>query len=192
MQAIAVPVRPRPPEHATSTRSPAAARRWASTSASQASAWSAGRRKSGHRTQRTGHGAGGRRGGGPTPARALRRRGGLVLAVLRRRGGREVAEQRQRRGGDGLDRAFEGLGVRARGARRAADLADLLQCRGVHLVLARRRLEVVQGADAAAHGSAAPSTGDGRGRAGPGPDAIPAARAGAPPTGPGAHYGPAR
>ncbi len=56
MHANAVPVRPRPPWQATSTRC-VALRRNASANASAASARSLGSRKSGQRTHRTGHGS---------------------------------------------------------------------------------------------------------------------------------------
>jgi hypothetical protein len=57
MQARAVPVRPRPPQQATSTRS-VAARRQASRKASSASTSSAGRRRSRQRTHRESHATG--------------------------------------------------------------------------------------------------------------------------------------
>jgi hypothetical protein len=55
MHAIALPVRPRPPKHATSTRSPATARRCASANASRASVLSLGSQKSRQRNHRYGH-----------------------------------------------------------------------------------------------------------------------------------------
>jgi hypothetical protein len=55
MHAIAVPVRPWPPQHATSTRSPAAARKCASANEVRASDLSLGSQKSRQRNHRCGH-----------------------------------------------------------------------------------------------------------------------------------------
>ena len=52
---------------------------------------------------------------------------------------------------DLVDRAVEHLGVRARGLRRAAHLADVLERRRADLVRGRRRIEVVQRSDVATH-----------------------------------------
>ena len=50
-----------------------------------------------------------------------------------------------------VHRVLERLGVGLRGLREATDLADVLEGRGAHLVLGGGRLEVVEGADVAAH-----------------------------------------
>ena len=52
-----------------------------------------------------------------------------------------------------VHRTLERLGVRLRRLREAADLADVLERRGADLVLSRRRLEVVERSDVAAHAS---------------------------------------
>src|SRR5262245_11470501 len=85
------------------------------------------------------------------PGAGLRR---LDLPVLRRRGGREAGQQCLRGRGHGGDRTVERLLVRPRGLREPADLPDVLERGGVDLLLARRRLVVVEGADVAAHGPA--------------------------------------
>ena len=79
------------------------------------------------------------------------RAGGLALAVTRRRGCHERVDQPPRRRGDLVDGALEGLLVGPRRLRRAADLAHELQRRLAHLLVGRRRLEVVERLDVAAH-----------------------------------------
>src|SRR5438067_78729 len=79
---------------------------------------------------------------------ALRR---LDLPILRRSGRHQLVEQLRRRRGDRLDRPLERLLVRARRLVEAADLADVLQGGLVDLGLGRRRVEVEEGADVAAH-----------------------------------------
>src|SRR5580765_8362125 len=76
---------------------------------------------------------------------------GLDLAVLRRRGGDPLVQQVLGDVGDLVDRAVEGLLVGGRRLGRAAHLADELQGGGGDLLRGRRRLEVVQGTDVAAH-----------------------------------------
>src|SRR5215212_7387324 len=75
----------------------------------------------------------------------------LDLAVLRRRGRHERVEQPRRDLDDLVDRAIEGFLIRLRGLRRAADLAHVLERRGADLLLGGGWLEVVKGADVAAH-----------------------------------------
>ena len=81
----------------------------------------------------------------------------LVLAVLRRRGAGQVP-----RAGAGSTCATSctassnAAWLAADGLRRAADLADVLQRGGVHLVAGGRRLEVVQGPDVSAHATSLP------------------------------------
>src|SRR5690606_24793931 len=77
--------------------------------------------------------------------------GRLDLAVLGRSGGGEAVEQVARGGGDLTDRRVEGLLVGPGWLRGAADLADVLQRRGLHRVVGGRGREVVEGADVAAH-----------------------------------------
>src|SRR4029453_1250719 len=77
--------------------------------------------------------------------------GGLDLAVLERRVRDELVEQASGDPGDVVDGALEGLGVRLRRLRGPADLADVLKRRRSDLVLSRRRLEVVERSDVAAH-----------------------------------------
>src|SRR4051794_18731111 len=84
---------------------------------------------------------------------ALAGLGRLDLAVLGRRVGDELLEQLPRRLGHRVDRAVERLGVGLRRLGEAADLADVLQGGGAHLVLVGRRGEVVQRPDVAAHGA---------------------------------------
>src|SRR3954469_833962 len=84
----------------------------------------------------------------PRPLPGLRR---LDLPVLRRRGGHQRVQQAGRHRGHLLDGAVERLGVGPRGLRRPADLADVLQRRGVHLVEGGGRLEVAQRTDVPAH-----------------------------------------
>ena len=82
----------------------------------------------------------------PLP-RALRRR----LAVARRLLSGQRRDQPARRIGDLFDRRLEGRRVGARGMGEAAELAHELARGGADLVLARRRIEIEQGSDAAAH-----------------------------------------
>src|SRR5215213_10830885 len=77
--------------------------------------------------------------------------GGLDLAVLRRRVGLERLEQVHGGVRDLVDGALEGLLVDLGGLREAADLADVLERGGADLFPGRFRLEVVEGADVAAH-----------------------------------------
>src|SRR6185295_11349246 len=83
---------------------------------------------------------------------ALAGLGGLDLAVLRRSRGLEGVDEPAGRLGDLGDRALERIDVLAARLARTADLADVLQGRGVDLVVGRGRLEVEQRADVAAHG----------------------------------------
>jgi hypothetical protein len=76
--ASAVPVRPRPPRQATSTRSPACARRCAACRASSASARSVGIQKSGQRIHRCGQA-----GSGPS-AKSRAKSAGLTASLIRR------------------------------------------------------------------------------------------------------------
>src|SRR4051812_14770522 len=89
--------------------------------------------------------------GGEAGGAALARLRGLLLAVLGGRRGDEPVEQAAGRRGDLLHGVVERGGVGLRGAGGAADLADVLERGLVDLVLVGRRLEVVQGADVAAH-----------------------------------------
>src|SRR5215210_6123419 len=77
--------------------------------------------------------------------------GGLDLTVLRRRVRLERLEQVHGGVGDLVHGALEGLLVDLGGLREPADLADVLQCGGADLFAGRFRLEVVEGADVAAH-----------------------------------------
>src|SRR5690348_13515679 len=79
--------------------------------------------------------------------------GRLDLAVLGGCAGREVVEEVLRGVRDRLDGLVEGLLVGQRRLRRPRHLADVLQRGGADLVAGRRRLEVVQLADIAAHAS---------------------------------------
>ena len=89
-------------------------------------------------------------------ARAAQRFGatasGFLLTVTRRRDRHQSAEQPRRRGGDFVHGPCKRRLVRLRRLRRAADLADVLERSGAHLVLGGGRLEVVQRADVPAHG----------------------------------------
>src|SRR4051794_1637183 len=77
----------------------------------------------------------------------------LDVAVLRWRGGHPVVEQVLGDVGDLVDGPVERLLVRRRRPGRAAHLADELHGGGRDLRGGGRRLEVVQRADVAAHGS---------------------------------------
>src|SRR5262245_4770361 len=77
----------------------------------------------------------------------------LGLTVLRRRRGYELLEEMVRGVGDGVDRTREGLLVRARRLVETADLAHVLESRGVDLVVGRLGLEVVERLDVSAHGA---------------------------------------
>src|SRR3954449_10283066 len=70
--------------------------------------------------------------------------GGFLVAVLRRRVRHERGEQVLRRVRDLVYRAVERLGVGLRRLVGSADLADVLERRGLDLVLVRRRLEIVE------------------------------------------------
>src|SRR6187401_1434023 len=76
---------------------------------------------------------------------------GLDRAVARRRRRRQRVDQLTRRFGHGIDGAVEGLLVGLRRAVEAAQLAHELQRRGTNLLVRRRRLEVVEVANVAAH-----------------------------------------
>src|SRR4051812_26172827 len=71
--------------------------------------------------------------------RALAGLGRLDLAVLGRGRGDELGQQPLGDLGDGVDRAVKRLVVGLRRLGEAADLADVLQRGGAHLVLAGRR-----------------------------------------------------
>src|SRR6185436_5515597 len=95
-----------------------------------------------------------------------RRRAGAGLfrldrAVARRRRRDQLVDQLTRRFGHGVDGAVEGLLVGLRRAVEAAELAHELQRRGANLLVGRRRLEVVEVADVAAHETPPDSTGSG-------------------------------
>jgi hypothetical protein len=75
----------------------------------------------------------------------------LDLAVLGRSDADEIFEQMTRDVLDLGDRALEGLGVGLGRLGRSADLAHVLQRGGMHLVVGRRRLEIVENVDASAH-----------------------------------------
>src|SRR6516165_2686903 len=77
----------------------------------------------------------------------------LDLAVARRRARMQRREQRARRLGDLVHGAVEGRGIRLRRPVEAGELAHELQGRGADFLLGRRRLEVEQHLDVAAHGS---------------------------------------
>ncbi len=97
----------------------------------------------------------GRRSGGGVPPRGDRAGPGLrglFFAVLRRGHRDQVLQEVTRDVGDLVHGAVEGLLIGLRGLRRARDLADVLQGRGVDLVVRRRRLEVVERVDVPAHG----------------------------------------
>src|SRR3954451_1718232 len=106
--------------------------------------------------------------GGVTLRGAGLRLGGLCLAVLRRGVRHQVGEQVLRHVRDLFDRAVEGLLVGRRRLREAADLAGVLERGGAGLFGRRRRLEVVERSDVAAHASSVlsgPGTGRGTARA---------------------------
>src|SRR5512139_123657 len=75
----------------------------------------------------------------------------LGLAVLGGRARRQVVEQVLRRVGDRVDGLVEGLLVGLARLRRAADLANVLERRGSHLVTRGRGFEVVELTNVAAH-----------------------------------------
>src|SRR5690242_3764817 len=79
------------------------------------------------------------------------RLGGLDLAVLRGSGRGQALEQATGGRLDFRHGMVEGVLVGLGGPRRPTDLADVLHGGGVHLVPGRGRLEVVEGADVAAH-----------------------------------------
>jgi uncharacterized protein YuzE len=74
------------------------------------------------------------------------------VAVACRRVRLKRFEQGARGGGDVGDGAVEGGGVGLRGPVEAGELAHELQGRGAHFFVGRRRVEVEQGLDVAAHG----------------------------------------
>ena len=88
-----------------------------------------------------------RSGGGPVRARAL----GLDLAVARRLLGGQRRHQAARGIGDLVDRRLEGRWIGARRMGEAAELAHELTRGGADFLLVRRRIEIEQGSDAAAH-----------------------------------------
>jgi hypothetical protein len=83
-------------------------------------------------------------GAGPTPL-------GLKLAIAPRRRRDELAEELFRGQGHSFDSPFECCRVRLRGLLHTADLPNVLQRGGLNLVGRRRRLEVMQDANVAAH-----------------------------------------
>jgi len=76
---------------------------------------------------------------------------GFDLAVARRRRRDERAEQPLGRGRDSVNRLLERSFVRPGRFLHPAHLAHVLNRRGADLVLARRRLEVVEDPDVPAH-----------------------------------------
>src|SRR5262249_32745024 len=88
----------------------------------------------------------------PKPqARALLRLFGPDLTVARRRGRMQRGQQPPRRIGDFRNRAVECGLIGLRGLVEAGKLAHELQRRGMDLILRRRRLEIEQRLDVAAH-----------------------------------------
>src|SRR3954467_8462896 len=79
------------------------------------------------------------------------RLGRLDLAVLGRSVGHELAEQLARDRRDRLDRALERLLVRPGRLGVAADLPDVLEGRGLDLLLGGGGLVIVKGADVSGH-----------------------------------------
>src|SRR5215203_2603094 len=79
--------------------------------------------------------------------------GGLDLAILRRRGGDKVVQQLSSGIGHRRDGLVEGLLVCLRRLGRAADLAHVLQRRGLDLLVGRGWIEVMEGSDVSAHAS---------------------------------------
>src|SRR5205814_868187 len=79
------------------------------------------------------------------------RLGSLRLAVAGRRRGHEGFQELARGTRDSIDGALECRLIGARRIVEAADLAHVLKRGRAHLLLGRRRLEVVEGANVATH-----------------------------------------